>query len=206
VSESRKLHWEHAYSSKDPTEVSWYQGAPQLSLQMIAATGVETGGAIIDVGGGASTLVDNLLDNGYSDVTVLDIASAALDQSRARLGDAAKNVTWIEQDILHFEPNRSFILWHDRSVFHFLTEKSQQRHYVDLLQKAIEPGGHVILATFGPDGPQRCSGLPVQRYSTEELSSLLEPAFELRTQDLEEHKTPGGSAQQFLYTCWQARV
>ena len=204
MSGSRKLHWEHVYSSKDPTEVSWYQGAPQLSLEMIAATGVETGGAIIDVGGGASTLVDNLLDSGYSDLNVLDIAAAALERSRARLGDAAKKVTWIEQDILHFEPNRSFKLWHDRAVFHFLTEKRQQRQYADLLQKAIEPGGHVILATFGPDGPERCSGLPVQRYSTEELSGLLEPAFELQAQDLEEHKTPGGSVQQFLYTCWQA--
>jgi len=206
VSESRKAHWEHVYSSKDPTEVSWYQGTPQLSLRMIAATGVESGGAIIDVGGGASTLVDNLLDSGYSDVTVLDIASAALQRSRARLGDAAKKVTWIEQDILHFEPNRSFELWHDRAVFHFLTEKNQQRHYADLLQKAIEPGGRVILATFGPDGPERCSGLPVQRYSTEKLSGLLEPAFELQAQALEEHKTPGGSVQQFLYTCWKARV
>ena len=186
--------------------MSWYQGSPQLSVQMIAATGVEADAAIIDVGGGASTLVDNLLDSGYSDVTVLDIASAALKRSRARLGDAANKATWIEQDILHFEPNRSFKLWHDRAVFHFLTEKSQQRRYAELLHKAIEPGGHVILATFGPDGPERCSGLPVQRYSTEELSGLLEPAFELRAQDFEEHKTPGGSVQQFLYTCWQARV
>ena len=206
MSELRKLHWERVYSSKDPTEVSWYQGSPQLSLQMIAATGVEAGGAIIDVGGGASKLIDNLLDSGYSDVTVLDIASAALERSRARLGDAARKATWIEQDILHFEPNRSFKLWHDRAVFHFLTEKSQQRHYADLLQKAIEPGGHVILATFGPDGPKRCSGLPVQRYSTKELSGLLEPAFELQAEDFEEHETPGGSVQQFLYTCWQARA
>jgi trans-aconitate methyltransferase len=186
--------------------VSWYQRSPQLSLQMIAATGVAADGAIIDVGGGASTLVDKLLESGYSDVTVLDIASAALERSRARLGDAAKNVMWIEADILHFKPNRSFRLWHDRAVFHFLTEKSQQRHYADLLQKAIEPGGHLILATFGPDGPERCSGLPVQRYSTEELSRLLEPVFELQAQDLEEHKTPRGSVQQFLYTCWHARV
>ena len=186
--------------------MSWYQGSPQLSLQMIAATGVTAAGAIIDVGGGASTLIDNLLDSGYSDVTVLDIASAALERSRARLGDAAKKATWIEQDILHFEPNRSFKLWHDRAVFHFLTEKSQQRHYAGLLQKAIEPGGHLILATFGPDGPERCSGLPVRRYSIEEMVSLLEPSFELQTHDLEEHKTPGGSVQQFLYTCWQAKV
>ncbi len=186
--------------------MSWYQGAPTLSLQMIAATGVETGAAVIDVGGGASTLVDNLLKRGYSDVTVLDVASAALQRSRARLGDAAENVTWVEQDILYFEPNRSFKLWHDRAVFHFLTEKSQQRHYVDLLQKAIEPGGYVILATFGPDGPERCSGLPVQRYSTQELCRLLDPAFQLRAQDLEEHKTPGGGVQQFLYTAWQAGV
>jgi trans-aconitate methyltransferase len=173
---------------------------------MIAATGVAADGAIIDVGGGASTLVDNLLGSGYSDVTVLDITSAALERSRARLGDAAKKATWIEADILNFEPNRSYKLWHDRAVFHFLTEKSQQRHYAGLLQKAIEPGGYLILATFGPDGPQRCSGLPVQRYSTEELSRLLEPAFELQAQDLEEHKTPRGSVQQFLYTCWQAGV
>jgi len=206
LSESRKLHWENVHSTKDPTEVSWYQGAPQQSLQMIAATSIEPDGAVIDVGGGASTLVDNLIDIGFCDVTVLDIASAALARSRARLGSAAKNVTWIEQDVLHFEPNRSYKLWHDRAVFHFLTEKNQQRHYVDLLRKAVEPGGHLILATFGPDGPERCSGLPVQRYSIEGMASLLETAFELRAHDLEEHKTPGGSVQQFLFTRWQARV
>ena len=206
MSESRKLHWEHVHSAKGPTEVSWYQGAPQQSLQMIAATSVEPDGAVIDVGGGASTLVDNLIDAGYSDVTVLDIASAALAHSRARLGDAAKNVTWIEQDVLHFKPDRSYELWHDRAVFHFLTEKIQQQQYADLLQKAVVPGGHVILATFGPDGPERCSGLPVQRYSIEEMASLMETAFELQAHDLEEHKTPGGSVQQFLFTWWQAKV
>ena len=205
MSESRKLHWEHVYSTKDPTEVSWYQRSPQRSLRMIAETSVGPHEAVIDIGGGASTLVDNLLDNGYSDITVLDIASAALERSRARLGDAAKKVIWIDQDILHFEPNRSYKLWHDRAVFHFLTEKSQQQQYADLLKKAVEPGGYVILATFGPNGPQRCSGLPVQRYSKEELSGLLEPAFEPRAQDIEEHKTPAGSVQQFLFTCWQAR-
>jgi len=186
--------------------VSWYQGAPERSLQIIAATGVKSDAAIIDVGGGASTLVDNLLGTGYSDITVLDVASAALAHSRARLGDAASTVTWIEQDVLHFESERHYKLWHDRAVFHFLTEKSQQQQYVDVLSNAVEPGGHAILATFGPDGPERCSGLPVQRYSIDQMAGLLEPVFELRACDLEEHNTPNGSIQQFLYAWWQAKV
>jgi len=206
LSASRKLHWEHVYSTRDPTEVSWYQGAPERSLQLIATTGIESDAAIIDVGGGASTLVDNLLDVGFDDVTVLDVASTALVHSRTRLGDAAKTVTWIEQDVLHFEPGRSYKLWHDRAVFHFLTSKDQQQHYVDVLRKAVEPRGNVVLATFGPNGPVRCSGLPVQRYSMERMAGLLEPVFELRAHDLEEHRTPTGSAQQFLYTWWQAKA
>lgn len=206
MSAARKSHWENVYSTKDPTEVSWYQGAPQRSLQIIAATGVEPAAAIIDVGGGASTLVDHLLDDGFEDVTVLDVASAALAHSRARLGDAERTVTWIEQDVLLFQPDRPYKLWHDRAVFHFLTESDQQQHYVDVLQKAVEPGGHVILATFGPDGPERCSGLAVQRYSIDQMAEVLGQAFELRAHELEEHSTPGGSVQQFLYAWWQKQA
>ena len=206
MSKARKSHWEHVYSTKGPTEVSWYQGAPERSLQMIAATGIEPRAALIDVGGGASTLVDNLLGAGYADVTVLDVASTALAHSRARLGDAAKLVTWIEQDILHFAPDRPYKLWHDRAVFHFLTEKDQQQNYIDVLQKAVEPGGHVILATFGPNGPECCSGLPVQRYSIDQMAAALGQAFELQTCNLEEHSTPTGSVQQFLYAWWQAQA
>jgi len=173
---------------------------------MISATGVGQKAALNDIGGGASTLVDNLLASGFEDVTVLDIASAALVRSRARLGDRARTVTWIEQDILHSEPGRLYRLWHDRAVFHFLTEKSQQIDYVTVLRKAVEPGGHVILATFGPDGPERCSGLPVQRYSIDQMADVLGPTFELRAYDLEEHKTPTGFGQQFLYARWQAKA
>lgn len=206
MSAARKSHWEHVYSTKDPTEVSWYEGAPKRSLQMIAATGVKSDAAIIDVGGGASTLVDNLLDAGFDDVTVLDVASAALAYTRARLGDVAETITWIEQDVLQFNPDQPYRLWHDRAVFHFLTEKDQQQHYVDVLQRAVEPGGHVILATFGPNGPERCSGLPVQCYSIDQMADVLGPGFELRAHDLEEHNTPTGSIQQFLYAWWQAKA
>ena len=206
MSEQRKSHWEHVYSTMDPTKVSWYQGAPKESMRMIAATGVAPHAAVIDVGGGTSTLVDNLLDTGFDDITALDVASAALAHSRARLGDAASTVTWIEQDVLHFKPHRPYKLWHDRAVFHFLTDKDQQRHYVEVLEKAVEPGGHVILATFGPDGPERCSGLPVQCYSTDQMADVLGPRFELRAHDLEEHNTPTGSVQQFLYAWWQAKT
>jgi len=206
LSDSRKSHWELVYATNDPTDVSWYQGAPERSLQIIAATGVGSDAAIIDVGGGASTLVDNLLDTGFDDITVLDVASAALAHSRSRLGDAARTVTWIEQDILNFEPGRPYQLWHDRAVFHFLTEKNQQQQYVDVLRKAVEPGGHVVLATFGPDGPERCSGLPVECYSIDQMAEVLGPGFELRAHDLEEHNTPTGSVQQFLYARWQAKI
>jgi len=159
---------------------------------------------VIDIGGGASTLVDHLLAAGYQDVSILDIASSAFTQSRARLGTAAGQAQWIEADVTDFEPGRSYEIWHDRAVFHFLTDATDRERYLHVLRKALRSRGHFLLATFGPEGPSRCSGLEVQRYSVEMLRELLEPEFQLRAYEREEHRTPMGSTQEFLCSWWQA--
>lgn len=204
VSASRKAHWERVYSEKDPDQVSWYQPGPTRSLALIRAAGAAPDAPILDVGGGASALVDSLLRSGYRDITVLDIAAAALERTRARLGERAANVAWIEADVTQFEPPRRYAVWHDRAVFHFLVDRTERDRYLDVLRKAIAPEGHFIIATFGPEGPQRCSGLDVHRYALDELAELLEPQFSLRRSELEEHRTPAGGMQQFLYAWWQA--
>ena len=197
-------HWDRLYRVKSAAELSWYESHPLRSLQSIQETGVPADAPILDVGGGASVLVDDLLVLGYMDVTVLDLAPAALAQSRDRLGAAAENVTWIAGDVTTFRPPRRYAVWHDRAVLHFLLDVRQQEQYVAVLRSALASRGHVILATFGPAGPTRCSGLPVQRYSVEMLSTLLGPGFELRGSMLEDHHTPSGVSQQFLHTRWQA--
>lgn len=199
-------HWERLYQGKGAAELSWFESTPRRSLQSIQDTGVALNAPILDVGGGASLLVDHLLLLGYTDVTVLDLAPAALAQSKDRLGPVAERVTWIPADVMTFRPRRRYAVWHDRAVLHFLVGKLEQRSYVGVLRDALAPGGHVILATFGPGGPTRCSGLPVQRHSVETLSALLGPEFELRSSTLEDHYTPAGVAQRFLYTRWQART
>ena len=203
-SERRKSHWEHVYGTKQATEVSWFQPVPEKSLQLIRATGVSYEQAILDAGGGASTLVDNLLAEGYRDVSVLDISVNALQKSRQRLGDKAAEVSWIEADVTEFAPQRGYDLWHDRAVFHFLTDASDRDRYVEVVQRALNAGGHLVLATFGPQGPLRCSGLDICRYGIEELAALLGADFSLRSHELEEHTTPSGSVQQFLYAWWQS--
>ena len=205
MSVSRKEHWEHVYHTKGPTEVSWYQPVPAKSMSLIRKAEVPLEAPIIDVGGGTSTLVDLLLNSDYSDVTVLDISSAALDESHKRVGDRASQVHWIESDILEFEPLRRYYVWHDRAVFHFQVDASGIETYLDILRTALVPRGYFALATFGPEGPDRCSNLPVQRYSVEELTYLLESSFELLLAETEEHKTPAGALQQFLYTLWRAK-
>lgn len=197
-------HWNRLYRGKSAAELSWYESHPQRSLQSIQETGVPPDAPILDVGGGASLLVDDLLVLGYTDVTVLDLAPAALAQSRDRLGPAAERATWIATDVTTFRPPRRYAVWHDRAVLHFLLDAHEREQYVAVLQSALAPRGHVILATFAPGGPTRCSGLPVQRYSVEMLSALLGPGFELRGSVLEDHHTPVGVAQQFLHTRWQA--
>jgi trans-aconitate methyltransferase len=206
LNDSTKQHWDRIYASERPTGVSWYQPVPARSLALIRATGASLTAAILDVGGGTSPLVDHLLDAGYEDVSVLDIAGSALDEASDRLRAGACCVAWIKADVTEFEPPRAYAVWHDRAVFHFLTEPAERDRYLDVLRKALEPRGHFILATFGPDGPTRCSGLEVQRYSAEQIDALLGQGFERRADVLEEHRTPMGTAQQFLYGWWQAEA
>lgn len=195
-----KAHWEEVYQTKAETEVSWFQEHSDVSLGLIRRSGVPKDGAIIDVGGGASRLVDGLIAGGYSALTVLDISGAALAVTRQRLGNLAEAVDWIEADITDVDlPRQRFDLWHDRAVFHFLTEEDQRRRYVRALRQAIRPGGHLIIATFGPDGPTRCSGLPVVRYGPGRLLEELGEGFELVEQMSEAHRTPFGKVQQFQY-------
>lgn len=205
MSETRKQHWEGLYASKAPDEVSWYQQMPEQSLNLIEATGTRHDEAVIDVGGGASTLVDHLLGRGFRDVTILDLSAAALAHARKRLGDRADSVIWIEGDVTEFKAPRAYALWHDRAVFHFLTDYGDRQRYVDAVKAALRDRGHLVLSTFGPEGPKRCSGLQIQRYGLERLDEWFGDDFDLRGDALEEHKTPAGKTQQFLYTWWQRR-
>lgn len=199
----REAHWNRVYGTKQSAEVSWYQPFPDRSLRMIGDTGVGRHDALIDVGGGASLLTDRLLDAGYSDLTVLDVAASAFEHCRSRLGDAAGRVEWIVADVTRFEPRRRYNLWHDRAVLHFLVDEAERQRYLDALRAALVAGGHLVIATFGPQGPERCSGLAVRRYDPEGLESLLGRDFALRAAELEDHVTPSGVTQQFLYTRWQ---
>jgi len=193
----RKQHWERAWAGKSAVETSWYQANPRLSLAMISRAAVGPDDAVIDVGGGASLLVDHLLNTGYSDVTVLDISSAALQQARIRLGDRADRVRWLETDVTEFQPERSYRIWHDRATFHFLTSTADRTRYLQVLKKALEPGGQAIIAAFAPTGPRKCSGLDVVQYDADRLSSELGPRFKLEEQAEEVHLTPAKKEQAF---------
>jgi SAM-dependent methyltransferase len=192
-------HWNKVYQSKAPEDVSWYQAVPRVSLEMIAASGVSRDTGIIDVGGGASTLVDHLLEQGYTALTVLDVSAEALARSRARLGDRASAVTWLESDVTTFEPLQRYGLWHDRAVFHFLISDAERRAYVQALRRTLEPGGTVIIATFALDGPEKCSGLEVKRHDETSLLAELGADFQLREVRRETHVTPWQSEQKFIY-------
>ncbi|SMG39794.1 class I SAM-dependent methyltransferase [Paraburkholderia susongensis] len=195
-----KRHWEDVYRSKAPDAVSWYRPHLDISLTLICEAVSDRNAAILDVGGGESTLVDDLLQRGYRNLTVLDTSAIALDTTKQRLGSIAEQVTWVESDITVVDlPEHRYDVWHDRAVFHFLTESSQRDAYIRLLTRAIRPDGHVVIATFGPRGPARCSGLDVSRYDGQQLSDEFGAAFELVTSSLEDHHTPAGFSQQFLY-------
>ena len=199
-----KTHWETIYTSKAPSEVSWFQARPLKSMDLIRATGIEKDAPIIDVGGGASTLADSLLDAGYRDITILDISSAALEKAKTRLGARSATMQWIEGDVTtvllsHYH----FDLWHDRAVFHFLTSPEDRKRYLNSLRTALKPGGHVVMATFAIDGPPRCSGLDVIRYSPDTLTKELGHDFSLLSSDQESHQTPFGTAQNFIYCHFQ---
>lgn len=203
----RQAHWDRAYTEKSETQVSWFQEVPARSLAMIAAASppqdLAIKSSVIDVGGGASRLVDALLAAGHADVTVLDISQAALDRAQARLGARAEQVRWICADITRWTPHRTWDVWHDRAVFHFLTEPEAQEAYIAALTAATKPGAAVILSTFAPDGPERCSGLPVQRYDAAGLAQRLGADFALIDQAAERHVTPWGSVQSFTYAAFR---
>jgi trans-aconitate methyltransferase len=196
----RSTHWDNVYATKGESEVSWYQDNPAISLEMIRAASSDHRAGIIDIGGGASRLVDALLQDGYRDVAVLDLSANALDAAKRRMGPAAAAVDWIVADATAWRPARSYEVWHDRAAFHFLTDPHDRAAYVERLRSAVAPRGHVIIATFAPDGPEKCSGLPVQRHDSASLAAELGPEFELVETRREMHHTPWNSTQAFQFS------
>ena len=195
----RKAHWQNVYEQKEATEVSWFQSRPTISLELIASCRLDSSDPIIDVGGGASVLVDHLIEQGYSNLTVLDISGAALKKSAMRLGEKAGAVSWIESDVTAFSPDTQVALWHDRAVFHFLTDAADRQSYVGALKKALRLGGHLILASFAIGGPEKCSGLPIVQYDAPKLEAELGADFKLIEERTEEHLTPAQRVQKFAY-------
>ncbi len=195
-----KAHWEKVYGNRGVDAVSWYQEHASRSVALIRKLGIAKHEAIIDVGGGASVLVDDLLADGYADLTVLDLSATALSAARTRLGERAASLHWIEGDVIRAElPRGRYALWHDRAVFHFLTAPEDRAAYVRQVLHAVRPGGHVVVATFAVDGPTECSGLPVMRYDAEHLHDEFGAPFDLLGHEREEHVTPNGRVQSFLY-------
>lgn len=194
--------WDHAYDQGDTTR-SWFQPHAQQSLKMLDAVGVTPTDSVIDVGGGASTFVDDLLQRGHQDLTVLDISRVGLDTARHRLGTAAADVQWLTADLLNWQPTRTYRVWHDRAVFHFLTTEQQRHQYRQVLNAATATGSVAVFGTFGPDGPQQCSGQPVARYSSTALAAELGDPWRAIAEDTEQHPTPGGSTQAFTWTVFQ---
>lgn len=195
----RESHWQGVYETADLTQVSWYQPEPAESLRFIEGARLEKSAPIIDIGGGTSTLVDSLLDQGYSHLAVLDVSPRAIEVSRERLGSRADLVEWYVGDVLHFRSPHPWSLWHDRAAFHFLTAAEDQAAYAVALNKALAPDGQVVIGGFGPEGPTRCSGLDVCRHDAESLGNALGDWLVLEEKELIEHTTPGGSVQQFLF-------
>jgi SAM-dependent methyltransferase len=194
-----KQHWENVYRNKSPLEVSWYQQEPVLSLSLIARTQLPPDAPIIDVGGGSSTLVDKLYDEAYTDISVLDISGSALTHAKNRLANKADKVHWYETDVTRFKPPRKFALWHDRAVFHFLTNRADRESYINVLKQALEPRGHLIIMTFAIDGPRKCSGFDIVQYDADKLTAELGPGFKLVETGHKIHHTPAGNQQKFAY-------
>jgi 2-polyprenyl-3-methyl-5-hydroxy-6-metoxy-1,4-benzoquinol methylase len=195
-----KTHWEKVYTTKAPDQVSWYRPHLELSLSLIQRAAGGTSASIIDVGGGESTLVDDLVERGYQNITVLDISQAAIDVTKERLKEASDGVHWITADVttVGLAPS-AYDVWHDRAVFHFLTSMEKRIAYVNSVARAVKQGGHVIISTFGPEGPTKCSGLEVMRYEAESLHHEFGARFRLVQSCKELHHTPFGTTQQFLY-------
>ena len=195
MSDDGSHHWDAVFASRDLDTVSWFEETPTHSVELLR----QQPGSVIDIGAGASRLPDALLAEGRDDITVLDISREALAVTRERLGSAEGRVAYVVSDVLSWEPSRTYDAWHDRAVLHFLTEPANHAAYVDLAARTISPGGLLVLATFGPDGPTSCSGLPTARHSAEDLAALVAPAFTLTHAETRIHRTPGGSEQQFTW-------
>jgi SAM-dependent methyltransferase len=196
---SQLAHWQRIYEEHWSNELSWYQPVAKISLALIEASGLSRDASIIDVGGGSSRLAAELLDAGFTDITVADLSSAALDRAKSALGERQDRITWIEADVREHDFGRRFDLWHDRALFHFMVDASDRKSYLDNLSRSLRPGGRAVLATFGPEGPTSCSGLPVRRYGEAELLALLGTGLQPISSELEMHRTPSGASQQFIY-------
>lgn len=196
---NRKDHWERVYHKHPPTEVGWYQAHPDSSLKLINKTCADTHCRIIDVGSGTSILTKCLLDQGYRKLTVLDISGNSIEKAKSQLGAESNRVNWIEADVTNYRFNEHYDVWHDRAVFHFLTKNEGRRNYINALNLSLKLNGHLIMATFNLDGPPKCSGLPVVRYSPESLQNELGGNFHLVESFIKHHLTPSGVSQNFIY-------
>lgn len=199
----RKTHWDTVYREKSESQLSWHQNDPTVSLELIRMSGVTANSSVIDIGGGTSRLASALLAMGLLDITVLDLSQIALDAARGRLGPAGETVTWISADVTSWVPDRRYDLWHDRAVFHFLVDTSERTAYLKSLEKGVSIGGHAIIATFAPDGPEKCSGLPVARYSPSDLAKIVQENFELVAHRHHLHLTPWGKSQSFQFSLFR---
>jgi SAM-dependent methyltransferase len=202
----RKAHWEEVYRNRATDQVSWYQSHPTVSMELIRSTGLSLDGRILDVGAGASVLVDFLLDAGFQRPAVLDVSGAALAVARERLGPRAEQVEWYEHDVLDFGPHHPFDLWHDRAVFHFLTDEGDRERYRRVLARALVPGGYLVIGTFAADGPLKCSGLEVARYDPSALAAAFGEDFELLSSRRDVHVTPAGAEQAFTFCVLRRRA
>jgi len=200
IGPDRQTHWDNVYTTKTEKEVSWFEESPTISLDLIRSTGAGLDAPIIDIGGGASRLVDALIDNGFEALTVLDLSKTALARAQARLGMRGAKVRWIVEDVTTWEPSETYQVWHDRAAVHFLTEPKDRAAYAERVARAVRPGGHVIIGTFAPDGPERCSGLPVVRHDAASLGEILGSAFELMESRRHVHQTPMGATQRFQFS------
>jgi SAM-dependent methyltransferase len=200
---SRQAHWDNVYTSRGEKDVSWYQDRATPSLELIALTGLSSDAEIIDIGGGASRLVDDLLLANFGRLTVLDLSAAALDAARQRLGESAARVKWVVADVTTWQPSQTYALWHDRAAFHFLTERADQSAYIERLKRAVKPAGFAIIGTFAPDGPARCSGLPIVRHDAASLATRLGDEFELIDARRHEHTTPWDAVQRFQFASFR---
>ncbi|MDE8650645.1 class I SAM-dependent methyltransferase [Novosphingobium sp. H3SJ31-1] len=198
----RQSHWENVYTAKADDSVSWFEETPSVSVRLIERA-TDARGSVIDIGGGASRLPDALLDLGFTDVAILDLSAQSLRIARARLASRGDKIRWIAMDITRWTPDRLYDVWHDRVAFHFLTDADDQARYVDALRNALAPRGIAIIGTFAPDGPERCSGLPVVRHDSESLVALLGSDFSLLSEERHEHRTPAGVIQQFQFSVFR---